>query len=425
MYRSVMAPVLKVIRESPAVWLFILSYFCSVTVGFLLLELPFCKIHSVSSIDTLFTAASAVSTTGLATVDIAKSFSSIGHFVVILLVQLGGIGYMVFSSFVILSLEERVSSSQALSFVKGILKQVLIYTAICEIIGTILLYPLFKQTGVENSLWQALFHSISAFCTAGFSLFSSNLEAFKNGIGINIIISFLSLMGALGFFLSLDFFKKLSGSKEPIRFLPRLAKPFVTLVILSAPLIFVWISFTNFGFENITISFFHVISAISTAGFNTIAMGALSKATLVFVIFLMLIGASITGSGSNMKGTNFFALLRLVSSPSSWGQKNLKKRAQIAFSTFTHYLIVLSFFSMLLILIEKKPVFPLLFEAASALCTVGFSMGVTVELSSLGKALLALLMVVGRSGILIFGFALSYQALKIKGEPYVTKKEEA
>lgn len=420
-----MAPVLKLIKESPIVRLFVLGYFSCVVLGFLVLQLPFCKTSTVSTIDTLFTAASAVSTTGLVTVDITKSFSSIGHLVVMLLVQLGGIGFMVFSSFVVLSLDHKVSALQTRSFAKDILKQVLVYTAICEILGTMLLYPCFKQTGVESCLWQALFHSISAFCTAGFSLFSSNLEAYKNHLGINVTISLISLMGALGFFLWLDFFKKLSGNKEPIRFLARLVKPFVTVVLLGAPLVFLWMSFKDFGFQNVTVSFFHVISAISTAGFNTITIGTLSKATLVFVTFLMLLGAAITGSGSNMKGTNFFALLRLLTSPSSWGQKNLKKRAQIAFATFTHYLVVLSFFSVLLILVEKKAVFPLFFEAASALCTVGLSMGTTVELSSLGKGLITVLMLVGRSGILIFGFALSYQALKVKAHPFTTKKEEA
>jgi trk system potassium uptake protein TrkH len=177
------------------------------------------------------------------------------------------------------------------------------------------------------------------------------------------------------------------------------------------------------GFQRLLISFFQVVSTITTAGFNTIDIRVLSQGTLLFLMLLMLFGASLTGSGTNMKGTSFKSLLKLMINVTYrkraaclWGQKILLKRVQLASSTFIHYALVLSITSLLLILIEKHPFLPILFETASALCTVGLSMGITAELSALGKSLIILLMLIGRSGILVVGFAMSNKKLSMERE---------
>lgn len=432
LHMSRIAPLQKVLREIPLIRLFIWGYLSSAIVGWLVLQLPFCQKSFVSTIDAFFTSASAVSTTGLTTVDIGNVFSFPGQLVILVLIQLGGIGYMIFSSFIILRLEQKMSDfsrrntspasilSRGLT-IQSLVKQVVIYTMICEFCGLIALYGFFRNSGVENSLWSALFHSVSAFCTTGFSLFSLNLEGYQGHFGINAILSFLSLFGALGFFLWIGISRRLTGVKGHIRLAARTTKSFPAALVMMGAILFLWM--TTFpeessGFQKLIISFFQVVSTISTAGFNTIDIRTLSTITHLFLIVLMLLGVSLAGSGINMRGTSFSLLLMLMLNVLKVNkmsclrsQRVLLKRMQIASSTFIHYFFVLLVFNLALIVIEKQATLPLLFETASALCTVGLSMGMTAKLSIAGKSLLIILMLMGRIGIVILGFAFSFKEL--------------
>lgn len=417
------------IMKNPVIKLFICGYFSCVAVGWLILQSPACQTGSLPQIDAFFTAASAVSTTGLVSVDIGKTFSFFGQLVLLLLIQFGGIGYMIFSSFINLNimgrtaelLKSKLASVVSLSngvTVIDLVKRVVIYTVICEIIGLTALYFFFKTEGIDNSLWCAIFHSVSAFCTAGFSLFSSNLVGYKSHLGINATLSFLSLFGAFGFFLWMDFFTKITDQKIRAGFI-RIMQAFVTSAIaIGVLLFFLTVIFpeTISGFHKLIISFFQIISAITTSGFNTVDIRTLSLLPHLLLIIFMLLGVSLTGNGTDMRGTSFVSLAKLVANgfrkktDSSWNQKILLRKTQIACSTFIKYVLVLLLFALPLNLIEKQPFLPLLFETTSALCTVGLSMEVTPELSAFGKILMALLMLGGRIGILIMGFAISSRA---------------
>jgi trk system potassium uptake protein len=413
---------MMLIRENLFVRLFIIGYFSCVIVGWMVLQLPFCQTSFVTVIDTFFTASSAVSTTGLASVDIGKAFSFVGQLIIVLLIQLGGIGYLMFSSYIILSLKKKMMDFPEKNPIAELIKQVVVYTIICEVSGSIILYFFFNNEGAENSLWNAIFHSISAFCTAGFSLFSSNMEGYKNHFGINITLSLLSLLGAFGFFLYMDLFKTATGRKTYI-FTTRIIRSFATSAILIGSFLFLLTStFTTESseFHKLNISFFHIVSTITTAGFNTIDIKTLPHMTHFFLIILMLCGVSLVGCGINMKGTSFAVLISLMKDrltrkkTSIWNQKIFLKRAQIVLSTFAQYLLVLLLSYSLIALIEEQPFLPLFFETASALCTVGLSMGITPELSTFGKSFIILLMLVGRTGILILGFAISHQELSLE-----------
>lgn len=404
---SVITQVQKLVKENPVVYWFIWGYFSCAIAGWLVLQLPLCQNSFVSVIDSIFTASSAISTTGLVTVNIEKTFSFPGQLVLFLLIEFGGIGYMVLSSFIILNLRKKM-----VTFIE-LIQQVLIYTFICEITGLIALYFFFKTAGVENSLWNALFHTASAFCTAGFSLFSSNLEGYRNHLGLNTIISLLSLLGAFGFFLSMSFVKKIREQKAPLQLAFRIIQPFATTAILvSAFLFFTTATFSKDSseFQKWVISFFQVISTLTTAGFNTVEIRALPLATHLLLILLMLTGVSLTGNGMNMKNISFPALLKLSGNmhiSSARYQKAFFRRMAIALSCFASYSVILLVAIALLNLVEKQPFLPLLFETASALCTIGISMGITSELSAFGKGFISLLMLIGRTGILILGFAIS------------------
>lgn len=423
-----LASVQKFVKENIIVQLFIWSYAVFIFTSWLVLQLPPCKKIAISNIDTLFIAASAISTTGLATVDIETTFSFIGQLAILLMIQLGGIAHLVFASFLILNFEEKKNSFQLkisphpLSLSRGftireLLKQVITYTVLCEVIGGIMLYLFFKMDGVEDSFWHAVFHSVSAFCTAGFSPFPSNLEEYVGHFGINITISFFSILGAFGFFLWSDLFKRMLGRGKSPKVLRRIFQSFVTTVILFGTVLFL------FKTKQIMPAFFQAVSAITTVGFNTIEMRSALPSTLILLIFFMLLGASLTLTAT-CKSLSIMAIKRISLSFFSQkktvrvrGQRAFLKRVQIAFSPLNKYLIVLSIVVLFLKITEKQPFLFLLFEGASALCTVGFNTGVTAELSFFGKGFIIFLMLTGRAGILLFSYAVFAKKFLLEPKP--------
>ena len=192
-----------------------LGYFSYIIFGTLLLCLPFMTLMNVNVLDNLFTATSAISTTGLSTVDVSTSYSLWGQIVILILIQLGGIGYMTMSSFVMLRLTKHFTmikkhileaefSVPGNINVNNLIQSIVYFTFFFELIGAIFLYVFFIQSGASNPLWSAIFHSVSAFCTAGFSIYSDNLMQFDTNIGVNVVIMILSYAGAMGFIVIID-----------------------------------------------------------------------------------------------------------------------------------------------------------------------------------------------------------------------------
>jgi trk system potassium uptake protein len=441
--RSVFVTIQKLIWENFVVRIFISAYVSSLLVGCLLLHLPFCQKKFISATDLLFTAASALSTTGLVTVPIDEVFSFFGQVTLLFLIQIGGLGYTTFSSFLILSLERKregahqAFAADSLSLSRGLtigdlIKRVLKYTFFCELLGTIALYFCFKNE--QGALWQAIFHSISAFCTAGFSLFSSNLMAYKGHLGINLTLSLLSILGAFSFLSWVGLSEKRgdqisSKRKDAEKFNLGMAKgifksmrSFTAVMILSGTLFFFIL--TDFKGEGkgheLLISFFQTVSAITTAGFNTVDIGSLSTSSLIFLMGFMFLGVLLTGRINVDKGSSaLFLLQRIIKGDKMKRLRSLQilfKKIVAGRETVVSYPIVLSLPIFLLLLIEKKPFLPLLFEAVSAICTVGLGTGITPELTRFGKGLITLLMLTGRSGILIYVYAMLTQALSSQKE---------
>jgi trk system potassium uptake protein TrkH len=204
------------------------GYLSYMIAGWLLLNLPFAQTAPQRALDTLFTAVSAVSTTGLSTIDTGTSFTLFGEIVVLALIQLGGLGYMTVSSFAFLALRNKMTGArqQTTRAVFGLpgnvspkrfIMAVVAFTLTCEVIGAGLLWIAFAQHGVDGAFWLGLFHAVSAFCTAGFSLFPTSLEGFRPDTLINWTISGLSLLGALGFIVVADVVQWFRS--EPIRIL--------------------------------------------------------------------------------------------------------------------------------------------------------------------------------------------------------------
>ncbi|MEC7274855.1 MAG: potassium transporter TrkG [Bdellovibrionota bacterium] len=416
------------VKNKPAQAIFI-GYFTYIVLGWIALSIPFFQNLDLQGIDNLFIAASAVSTTGLVTIDIASSYNIWGQIVVLLLFQAGGLGYMTFSSFVAMSVSSKLSktretiSKTAFSLpedfeIRDFLKNVVIFTFASELIGSIWLYFCFVNEGIESPLWNAIFHSVSAFCTAGFSLFPNGFAPYRDSVSINFILSLLSYFGAIGFIVFADFVQNFRGKRKNLLFTSKLILS-MTFWISFLGTILIFVTEPSIQslptFNRLMASFFQMMTASTTVGFNTLDIGALSNATLVVLTFAMIFGASPSGTGGGLKSTTLSALIGLVKSILKgrnsirfWKRDIPLRRLHTAVASFVYYIFVLFTFLFLLTALHPEiNFFNLLFEAASALGTVGISMGITGDLNFSAKVLFIILMLMGRVGILSFGIALS------------------
>ena len=372
--------------------LLILGYISLMIVGSILLSLPFVHEVPVSFLDALFTSISAVSTTGLITVSMPDSYNLAGEIIIIILIQIGGIGYMSLASFVVLASRKKISTlSESLiktdfSLPEGFsiidfIRSVVIFAFSIEAVGAIILFILFWQANPPDALWQAIFHSISAFCTAGFSLFNNSLEDFKFNFWINLVITLLALGGSIGFIVFSDIYLRITGRKEHLTFTSRIILRF-TLVFVSIGSFIVFLTESQFGDyspeNSLLVSIFQVMTASTTVGFNTYAIGDLSSGVLFLIIIMMLSGASPSGTGGGIKSTTITALyavmvgtFRSQESITFAGRTIPPDKVRLAATNFFFYIIVLGTGIFLLSLIEEHPIFEIIFEATSALGTVG------------------------------------------------------
>lgn len=417
-----------VLRMHPAK-LLLLGYLSYIVIGWILLCLPFMQRQAVPALDNLFIATSAVSTTGLVTVDPGASYSFAGEVVILLLMQVGGLGYMTISTFAVLALHHRLGKVRERTvraafnlpdFIQPghFVRSVLLFTLVVEFAGTAVLWPMFTAAGVENPLWSALFHAVSAFCTAGFSLNPDSFEGFRAHAGINIVLSLLSLAGAMGFLVVVDIWRGLTGKSRELGFTSKIIFRMTGVFLIVGTLLLLVVDPTIAALpldERVLAAFFQVMTASTTVGFDTQPIASLAPAAIVVLIFLMVIGASPAGTGGGLKTTSFAALLGLVRS-SLKGRDRVRffkrevpeARLQAATASLAYYMALMIAALFLLLLTEKGADFlTVFFEVVSAMGTVGLSMGLTGNLTDLGKIVVIVLMTAGRVGILTFGIALS------------------
>lgn len=410
----------------------VMGYLMYVLIGWMLLSLPFCHRNgaAASGLDHLFISASAVSTTGLTTVSVSGTYTFLGQLIVLILIQLGGIGYMTFGSFVILAQNKTLSKTRQdilgtvfslpESFkIYKFIKSVIVFTTAVETVGAIFLFFIFRNAGSENPIWSAIFHSVSSFCTAGFGLYDNSFENFSGHFWINVIIAVLSYLGAMGFIVFVDIWRKIRGKTEHVTLTTKiiLMATFYMSIIGTVLFFITEPSIQNLPADKrLLASFFQTMTAMTTVGFNTIPIGAVSRASLLLIITLMVIGAAPAGTGGGLKCTTFTALWGLSMSVlkgnkevSFWGRVIPEPRVRLASASFCFYVTFLLVGTYLLSLSDGVEDFEkLLFEAASALGTVGLSTGITSSLTAMSKLILIGLMYAGRVGPLTFGLALFF-----------------
>lgn len=398
------------------------------SIGWLLLSLPFLHKQPVSMMDNLFIATSAISTTGLVTVSIFDTYNWFGQFVILLLFQIGGIGYMTFTSYVLLSKKshlthwhQRVLNAE-FSMPKGFqirdfLKSVIIFTIIIEAVGALCLYIAFTRSGEDPAfaVWSSIFHSVSAFCTAGFGLYNDNFEQFSGNAFVSGTLSVLSISGSLGFIVVTDFWNRLTGKTKTITYTTKTIFGVITLLLVTGTALIYWFepSIRQVEEDRLLVSFFQAMSALTTVGFNTVPIGDFSLALLLVTIFLMYIGASPSGTGGGLKSTTFTALLAIMWSRirnnrqvTLFGKIIPQERLYVATSAFILYASLIFIATFLLAFTENFPLHQILFEVTSAIGTVGLSTGITGELTFWGKFIVVFVMFTGRLGVLTFGLAI-------------------
>ena len=415
------------IKSLSSIQLLIYGYVSILLIGFLALCMPVVSNSSIKIIDHLFIATSALSTTGLSSITILDNYNLWGQIIILILIQIGGLGFMSIGSFFMIMRKRNLSykNSELVKTdfslteqfdINRFIRNLIVFTFIIEILGALALAWIFSVNGETNVFWKGFFHSVSAFCTAGFSLFSDNFEAYRNNFYLNSIVAILSITGALGFIVLTDLYEKMTGQKNRITFTSRIIIHFTFKGILLGAIV-LFLADTNIANlkpeERLMTSFFQSITAFTTVGFNTYPIGEILPAPMFFMLILMIVGASPSGTGGGMKSTTVIALYAQLQSTFHKDNNVIymnriipKTRVRMATSKFFFYVIVIGLGTFTLLLLEKQDSFELLFEAISALGTVGLSTGVTSELTNLGKLIIIVLMFLGRIGPLSFGIAL-------------------
>ncbi len=411
-----------------------LGYLIFITTGSILLMLPVSLAgnNSLSVIDAVFTTTSAISGTGLIIVDTANYFTYFGQFVIMMLIQVGNIGYMLFFALAVIILGGRLSFFNKVMIRESIstskldlmlfTRKVFKYTFIIEGISALLLTVYWTNDyGLFEALRLGVFHSISAFCTAGFSLFSDNLAGFHNDYFVNLSIIATSYAGSLGFFVIYDlsmYTKNLrkKNNRANLSTHSKLALTTSILLIIAGTLFLILsegLNPKNHEYNLVLTAFFQAGTSSTSVGFNTVNIGILSNASLLAMIFLMFVGASPSGTGGGIK-TTVFALLMLALFAFIFDKKNVNvfKRTikpvnlSRAFSIMFMGLSWIFISVLILTLTENQEFLHIVFETVSALGNNGISAGFTPELSFTGKIILSLTMLIGRVGPLIIGYAI-------------------
>ena len=425
-------------RVSPA-QIIVIGFAGFILLGAILLNLPISAAcgHSIGFLDAFFTSTSAVCVTGLSVIEVGVVLSPFGQVVLLLLIQIGGLGFMITTSFIFMLIGKRITLKErmvlreslneaSLSGIVRMARNILFVTLIIESIGILLLMIRFvPDYGVAKGLWFSVFHAISAFCNAGFDILGlgNSLAAYINDPLVNFTIIGLIIIGGIGFFVILEVYGKITHREKH-----KFSTHTKIILITSAALIAAgFIIFFAFEYNNaktlgplptgnkIMSALFESVTT-RTAGFSTINQGDMTSVSKLTAIILMFIGASPAGTGGGVKTSTFAVVILLVLSIVR-GQDDvtvMRRRLgrDVALRAVAITFLALAFISILTIAlsvaeIKVFEISDLLFELTSAFGTVGLSTGITTHLNAASRVILILTMFVGRVGLLTITIAIA------------------
>lgn len=405
------------------------SFFFLIVIGTLLLKLPAATTQSISWVDALFVATSATTVTGLSVFDPGTVLTGFGEAVLLCLIQFGGIGLMTFAVAILMMFRKKIGlqnrlylqeafSQNSMGGIIRLVKHILIFVFAVEAAGIAILTMYWvPDFGLKESLHLSVFHVISAFNNAGFSLFPDNLVGFQRDPVVLLLLSTLFIIGGIGFTVVVDLYQKKTFRSWSLHTKLMIIGTLL-LNVFAAGMVF-FLEHDNPAtignlplFDQLFASYFTGVTP-RTAGFNVVDYGVMEDPTLLFTMILMFIGGGSASTASGIKLTTFIvvvlatiAFLRSQREPDIFGRTirieiTLRSLAITTISVLTVWLFI-----FLLTISETLPFLPLVFEVVSAFGTVGLSMGVTAQLSDIGEVLLSMIMFIGRIGPLTLFFLL-------------------
>lgn len=411
-----------------------LAFALLITLGGLLLSLPFVSKsgQATSLFDSFFTASSASCVTGLTTVNTAGHWNLYGQIIIIFLIQIGGLGVMSFASLIPLILGEKfgLKSRQILreqfniKNLNGMIRlfrYVLIFTFSVELIGALILSISFiPKFGIKTGIWYSVFHSISAFCNAGFDILGDSIILYKDDFIINICLELLTIIGGLGFIVTGELYykrdlKKISTHSKIVLIVTGL------LILLGTLGFFILeksggvLADQSLGSSILQSSFQSVVAR--TSGFSSVDLSKIKDSTALLLITLMFIGGSPGSTAGGIKTTTFAVLILSTVSIVKGERETIVFDRHIddqvvkkALAIFTISISIVMLLTFTLSISENFKTIDILFETVSALATVGTSKGITSDFSNLGKILITICMYIGRLGPITMGYAFGMKA---------------
>lgn len=416
-----------------------LSFLIVIFLGAILLALPISSTSGKGTnfLDAYFTSNSATCVTGLVTLDTGTHFSLFGLIVIMVLMQVGGLGYMTFSTFLVLVFRKKMFISEKLMVMEAlniysmkdvatILRKIFTIVFVLEGMGALILFLRFlPEKGWSEALLYGVFHAISAFNNAGFALPANfaNLMPYVTDPVVNLTITTLIILGGIGFLVIADVlqFKRWSLHSK-------LAIATTLFLIIGGTIVYMALEYNNtlsaFNLpQKIMASYFQAVTP-RTAGFNTLDITKLLPASAIFIMLLMFVGASPGGTGGGIKTTTFalvattiWATLRNYRDTMVFNRRIPAETIRRAFTITILALAVVAIPTFILTETEKFGLTQVAFEVFSAFGTVGLSMGITPYLSSLGKIVIIITMFVGRVGPLTLLLALTLAQKERRIEP--------
>lgn len=432
----------KLINFKPTTMI-VLSFLLIIGVGTFVLTLPIAAKdgNATGLLEALFTATSATCVTGLVVVDTYQHWSVLGQVTILLLIQIGALGFITFATFFysLLGRKFRLKSMilmqesiNSFSF-EGIIhlvKRVILFTVCVETIGALLLSTRFVPTYGAKGVYLGLFHAVSSFCNAGFDLMSISgkgeyisLTQYNNDPVVLFTVASLIIVGGLGFVVWKDLYEY-RKTKYMLLHTKLVISMSIILILLGSILFFIFESKNpaTMGPLNLTgkinASIFHAVTT-RTAGFNSINLDEMNDISKLLTIFLMFIGAAPGSTGGGIKVTTFGIIIVAIFSQLKGSDEVIVFKRRISFMTVSKAMAIIGVSGLLVLLvftsiliIENKPMINILYETVSGFGTVGLSTGLTPGLHPISKLLLIFMMFVGRVGPVTFALALTIQSHK-------------
>ena len=391
--------------------------------GLLMLPISSSSGHFTSPIDALFTANSAICVTGLAVVDTGNYWSPLGQGILLVLCQIGGLGFISAVTLLLLAinrrfgLKERLAVTEAIGVDQlgetiGIVVKIVIFSLVVEGIGTVIFYfGGLKASGTAAPLWASIFHAVSAFNNCGFDILGGHTSflGYQTNTAVLLGTAILVIIGSTGYVVIADLLSKRSFIKLSLDSKIVLVTTF--LLLATGTLVFLSIEYSNSSTlgalsfpHKLLVSFFQSVTP-RTAGFAAIDIGSLRQSSLLFTMFLMMIGGGVGSTAGGIKVNTLGVLWITIRSVmqgkttiNTFGRQITQQTAYRAIALFILYLGIIGIAVLILSLTEVFPIDRIFFEAFSALSNTGLTTGITPDLSAAGKLIIMATMFIGRLG---------------------------